>query len=239
MPTDVTLRPAQVADLPVVAQLHVATRAAAVPAMPPSAHTEAQTRDWVASWSLSEREVWVAEVRDEVVAYARFSEAWLDDLYVAPAAQRTGVGSALLDLVKSSRPDGFALWVFESNAPARAFYARHGLVELERTDGHANDEQRPDIKVAWPGHEPLTFFRRMIDDIDVSLGGLLARRVALTRAVQDHKRAASAVGDPARDAAREREIVARVAGIVPELGAERVARIMHTIISESLDAPRP
>ena len=73
----------------------------------------------------------------------------------------------------------------------------------------------------------------MIDEVDLVLGDALARRVALTRVVQEHKREVSAVADPARDAAREREIVARVAELAPELGEERVARIMHAVISES------
>ena len=39
------------------------------------------------------------------------------------------------------RPDGFCLWVFESNTPAREFYPRRGLLDLERTDGSANMER--------------------------------------------------------------------------------------------------
>ena len=128
--------------------------------------------------------------------------------------------------------------MFESNVAARAFYARHGLVELERTDGSANEERRPDVRMAWPGTDPLAFYRAMIDEVDLVLGDALARRVALTRVVQDHKREVSAVADPARDATREREIVARVAELAPELGEERVGRIMHAVISESIDAAR-
>jgi GNAT superfamily N-acetyltransferase len=87
----------------------------------------------------------------EVVGYARFTATWLDDLYVVPGHAGSGIGSALLDLVKSLRPGGFQLWVFEMNAPARAFYARHGLVERERTDGSGNEESAPDIRMEWPG----------------------------------------------------------------------------------------
>ena len=141
-----------------------------------------------------------------------------------------GVGSALLDLVKAQRPDGFCLWVFEMNAPARGFYARHGLVELERTDGSGNEEQAPDVRMAWPGTDPLRFFRGLIDEVDEQLGDLLARRAALTRAVQEHK------GEPTRDPDREREIAAALAARAPALGHERLARIVHAIITESLDA---
>ncbi|MEO5665756.1 MAG: GNAT family N-acetyltransferase [Nocardioides sp.] len=234
MSADTTIRPATDADLLAVAEVYLAARAVA--AMPPGIHPPDGVRAWVGGWDLSERDVWVAESAGSIVGFANLTPTWLDGLYVDPGAQRGGIGSTLLDLAKSVRPDGFGLWVFEVNAPARAFYRRHGLVELERTDGAANEEHAPDIKMVWPGADPLAHYRSLIDDADLVLGDVLARRVALTRAVRDHKRAASSVADPARDAEREREIVERIARIVPELGPERVARIVHTIISESLDA---
>jgi GNAT superfamily N-acetyltransferase len=118
--------------------------------MPPGVHPEHEVRAWLAR-RLAEDEVWVAELRGTVVGYARFTATWLDDLFVLPEAQGEGVGGALLDLVKSLRPDGFSLWVFEVNEGARAFYARHGLVEREHTDGSGNEEQAPDIRMEWPG----------------------------------------------------------------------------------------
>lgn len=240
MPTEVSLRLAGQDDLPAVAELYLAVRRAAVPLMPPGVHPDDDVRRWVASWDLSTRDVWLAEAGPDavLVGFATLTPTWLESLYVAPSAQREGIGSALLELAKAQRPDGFALWVFESNVAARAFYARHGLVELERTDGSANEERRPDVRMAWPGTDPLAFYRAMIDEVDLVLGDALARRVALTRVVQDHKREVSAVADPARDAAREQDIVARVAELAPELGEDRVARIMHTVISESIDAAR-
>jgi ribosomal protein S18 acetylase RimI-like enzyme len=236
MSTDATIRPASAADLPAVAEVYLAARAAA--AMPPGIHPPVDVRAWVGTWDLSERDVWVAESVGAIVGFANLTPTWLDGLYVDPGAQRGGIGSALVDLAKSVRPEGFGLWVFEMNEPARAFYRRHGFVELERTDGTANEENAPDIKMVWPGSDPLAYFRSLIDDVDLVLGDVLARRVALTRVVRDHKRATSSVADPARDAEREQEIVERVARIAPELGTERVARIVHTIISESLDASR-
>ena len=240
MPTEVSLRLAGQDDLPAVAELYLAVRRAAVPLMPPGVHPDDDVRRWVASWDLSTRDVWLAEAGPDavLVGFATLTPTWLESLYVAPSAQREGIGSALLELAKAQRPDGFALWVFESNVVARVFYARHGLVELERTDGSANEERRPDVRMAWPGTDPLAFYRAMIDEVDLVLGDALARRVALTRVVQDHKREVSAVADPARDAAREQDIVARVAELAPELGEDRVARNMHTVISESIDAAR-
>ena len=236
MRTDTSVRLAGEADLRAIAEVYLAARDVAV--MPPAIHPPDEVRAWVRTWDLTSRDVWVAESEGTIVGFANLTPTWLDGLYVAPGAQRGGIGSTLVDLAKSVRPDGFGLWVFEINEPARAFYRRHGFVELERTEGFANEEQAPDYKMVWPGADPLAYFRSLIDDADLVLGDVLARRAALTRVVQDHKRTVSAVADPARDQAREQEIVERVAAIVPELGRERVARIMHTIISESLDASR-
>ena len=230
MPTeDLLLRPAEQGDLAAVAEVHLAARAHAVPAMPALVHTPEEVRAFHAGLDLGERDLWVAEIH-RVVGYAELKGDWLDDLYVHPDAQGRGIGSALLDLVKSLRPEGFCLWVFESNTGARRFYARHGLVELERTDGSGNEEKAPDVRMAWPGREPLVFYRRLIDDVDEQLGDLLARRAALTRAVQGHK------ADPARDPDREQEIAAALARRAPALGHDRLARIVHAIITESLDA---
>lgn len=232
MPTEMLadLRAATPADLTVLAQVHLAARAGAGTAFPPSVHSDDEAYAWVAGWDLATYDVCLAAIDGRVVGYTRSTPTWLDDLYVLPEAQGAGIGTALLDRVKEKRPDGFGLWVFESNVPARGFYARHGLVALERTDGAANDEQAPDIKLVWPGRDPLACYRRMIDEVDLVLGDVLARRTALTRVVQEVKPSSE------RDPDREADIAGRVAEIVPELGPERVARIVDVIITESIDA---
>ncbi|WP_210438004.1 GNAT family N-acetyltransferase [Nocardioides xinjiangensis] len=232
MSTELTLRPVTVDDLPAVADLHLAARRGAGDAFPPPVHPDHEARAWVAGWDLASYDVWLAERDGDPAGYARWTATWLDDLYVHPDHQGQGVGTALFELVASTRPDGFCLWVFESNEPARAFYRRHGCVELERTDGSANEERAPDIRVAWPGADPLAFLRGLIDETDLVLGDVLARRTALTRVVQGVKPSVE------RDPDREAEIVERVASVVPELGPERVARIVDVIITESLDAAR-
>ncbi|MEC9052268.1 MAG: GNAT family N-acetyltransferase, partial [Actinomycetota bacterium] len=175
-------------------------------------------------------ETWVAEVEGVPVGYARTTAGWLDDLYVQPAHQGTGVGAALLDLVTARQPDGFCLWVFESNRPAREFYARHGLIELERTDGSGNEEREPDVRLVWPGEDPVAFLRGLVDEVDVQLGDLLARRAALTRAIQPLKSSSR------RDPARERAVAEHLATRAPALGVDRLERIVRVVIEESLDA---
>jgi chorismate mutase/GNAT superfamily N-acetyltransferase len=228
---DLLVRQAGPEDADEIADLYTAARVAAVPQMPPALHTNAEDRQWVAGrLATADHEAWVAERDGRVVGYALLSPVWLDHLFVHPEHLGAGIGTVLLDLVKSLRPGGFALWVFESNVGARRFYARHGLVELERTDGSGNEEKAPDIRMAWPGANPLHFLRGLVDEVDEELGDLLARRAALTRVIQQHK------PDVSRDAEREREIAARLAARAPELGQERIARIVHAIITESLDA---
>ena len=149
-PTDLLLRPATPADAAAVTAVHLASRAAAVAAgaMPPGIHDDRAVGDWLAG-RVSTDEVWVAEAGGEVVAYVRLTAQWLDDLYVVPAHAGRGIGTALLDLATVLRPDGFGLWVFETNVAARRFYAARGLVEVERTDGADNEERAPDVHLRW------------------------------------------------------------------------------------------
>jgi ribosomal protein S18 acetylase RimI-like enzyme len=56
----------------------------------------------------------------------------VDQLYVDPAQQRSGVGSVLLAKAIASAPGRITLHVFEENAPARAFYQKHGFQPRDR-----------------------------------------------------------------------------------------------------------
>ncbi|UMG92114.1 GNAT family N-acetyltransferase [Nocardioides sp. TF02-7] len=171
--TDLVLRPAGPADADAVADVHLAARAAAP--MPPSVHPEPEVRAWLASRldgaaRVDADETWVAELAEStgltgltgltgrVVGYARFTATWLDDLYVHPAHAGTGIGSALLDLVKARRPHGFGLWVFETNEPARRFYAGRGAGRARahrRVGQRGAGTGRPD-GVARPADRDLT-----------------------------------------------------------------------------------
>jgi GNAT superfamily N-acetyltransferase len=151
-----TIRPAATTeDLSAMADVFLVARAAAVPQMPPSIHPPHEVHAFYAAVDLlaGEREGWVAEDGRGVVGFAELTGDWLDALYVLPEAQGEGIGSALLDVAKSVRPAGFSLWVFESNTSARAFYARHGLVEREHTDGSGNEERSPDLRMEWVPRE--------------------------------------------------------------------------------------
>lgn len=231
--SDLTLRPGVPADGEALAGLMTAARIAAVPAMPPSVRTAGEDRAWVDRQLAGEREVWVAEVAEGLLGYLVLEPGWLHSIYVRPDLTGQGIGGLLLDFVKARRPQGFGLWVFESNERARSFYRRHGLVEIRRTDGADNEEGAPDMEMAWLGDDPVTALRRRIDEVDDELAGLLERRAGLTARVQDLK---AVPGHAGRDPEREAEIVSRMSRRAPRLGPERIGRIMRTVIGESLDA---
>jgi len=159
---DLTIRPAAAGDADQLAALFWAAREAAYPAMPRTIHTREEVGHWFREVlgleprtvpMPAEREAWVAERNGDLVGYAVVDPRWLDSLYVRPDLTGTGIGGALLGLVKGLRPAGFGLWVFETNTRAQEFYRRHGLVVVRRTDGSDNEERAPDLEMAWPGTE--------------------------------------------------------------------------------------
>ncbi len=232
---DLLLRPAVAEEAELLAELFMAAREAAFPSMPRTVHGPDEVRRWFAELLSGQRETWVAERAGEVVGYLVLDPEWLDSLYVRSDLTGRGIGGVLLDLAKSLRPEGFGLWVFESNEGARRFYRRHGLVELRRTDGSDNEEHAPDIELAWLGRDPLAALRRRVDTLDDRLAALLEERAILSARIQEVK---AVPGHAGRDPAREAEIAARMARVAPRLGPERVQRIMHEVITSSLDAAR-
>src|SRR5688500_1209719 len=90
MSAELALRPASAADLPMLAEVHLAARRAAGDAFPHAVHGDDEVRAWVAGWDLTAYDVWLAALGAEVVGYARFTRSWLDDLYVHPDHQGSG-----------------------------------------------------------------------------------------------------------------------------------------------------
>jgi GNAT superfamily N-acetyltransferase len=148
---EVVIRRATAADAPASADLWLRARRAALGAIPAPAHSDAEVRDWFAAHVVPHTELWLAEAAGAALAGVLVLDGdELDQLYVAPELTGRGIGSALVEHAKRLRPDGLALWTFQSNAGARRFYARHGFVEVRRTDGRDNEERSPDVRYAWP-----------------------------------------------------------------------------------------
>jgi ribosomal protein S18 acetylase RimI-like enzyme len=117
----------------------------------PRLHSDEDVRRWIATGLVPGHEVWVAELRGRPVAFAALRDHWLEHLYVAPDAQRLGIGAALLAQAKRVRLDLLDLHVFQQNTGARAFYERHGFTLVERGDGSGNEENLPDARYRWRG----------------------------------------------------------------------------------------
>jgi GNAT superfamily N-acetyltransferase len=101
---------------------------------------------------LPRMEVWVAESADEIVGYLALQGEMVEQLYIAPQWQRTGVGSLMMEKAKQLRPQALSLYCFAINAPARAFYEKRGFVPVEFSDGQRNEEGLPDVLYRWTAH---------------------------------------------------------------------------------------
>jgi len=112
-----------------------------MPYLPPL-HTTEEDVAYFRERVIPQDAVWLAE-RNGIVGFSAFREEWLDHLYVDPAHQRTGIGSALLEIAMKEHPV-LNLWVFQKNTAAIRFYERHGFVVVEKTDGNGNEEREPD-----------------------------------------------------------------------------------------------
>lgn len=146
------LRAATYRDASVAAELYLSAREAAVPAIPPLVHDGDEVRRWFRDVVVAQRETWLAEQDDRLVAIMVLDGQVVDQLYVHPERTGRGVGSELVRLAQSLRPDGLSLWTFQSNHAAQRFYVRHGFVAAEHTDGHDNEERAPDVRYVWSPH---------------------------------------------------------------------------------------
>jgi len=128
------------------------SRHAAFPAIPSPVHSDDDVRAWFVGHLYPTSEVWLASTDSEIVAVLVLRADWLDQLYVDAGRSGHGIGTALLDKAKSER-DSLDLWTFQANQRARAFYERHGFVEVGRTDGD-NEEGAPDLRYHWEECRP-------------------------------------------------------------------------------------
>lgn len=113
----------------------------------PRIHTHAEDQKF-GRFLVTKTEVTVAKEYGNVAGFSAMQGHELQALYLAKSARGRGLGGRLLDQAKSGRDEIF-LWCFQSNRPARQFYAHHGFHEIGRSDGHGNDEKLPDVRYHW------------------------------------------------------------------------------------------
>ncbi len=150
---DESIRRANQAQALAVADLLLRSRHA-TPGIPRGPRSDDQIRTWFREVVLPNREVWVTARGNTLTAMMVLDGRSVEQLYVAPEHLREGEGSRLLGVAQSTRSE-LELWVFEANAPARAFYENHGF----RASGPAssdNEEQAPAIHYHWTRSEAET-----------------------------------------------------------------------------------
>jgi GNAT superfamily N-acetyltransferase len=137
------------ADAAVIARIHMTSRSATMPYLPPQKRSHEQVTRWVRDVLLRQYRTWVA-VRDaEIMGYAALGGDMLEHLYLRPDVRRQGIGTLLLDEVMRHSPDGVSLHLFQQNTDARAFYERHGFAVSGTSDGDRNMENLPDMRLRW------------------------------------------------------------------------------------------
>ncbi|WP_421762044.1 GNAT family N-acetyltransferase [Devosia sp.] len=140
------LRAATAADAGAIAEVFTASRELLT--FLPKLHTAEEDRAFIAHHIVPEYRLTLAEEDGRLLGYMAEGEAWIEHLYVSPAAVRSGIGSALMAEAKA-RQKQLELWCFKQNLKGRAFYAAHGFVALYETDGSGNEERSPDVRYRW------------------------------------------------------------------------------------------
>ncbi len=90
----------------------------------------------------------VAKAEGEIVGFIARHEQEIYALYVLPAFQDKGVGTALIEDAKVDC-DTLHLWSYAANLNATIFYGLRGFNEIDRTDGSGNEARLPDIRFEW------------------------------------------------------------------------------------------
>ncbi|WP_312972530.1 GNAT family N-acetyltransferase [Atlantibacter sp.] len=127
--SDLIIRPWQETDRPFLRTLYLHARRAAWPWLDAS---QWQLEDFDAA-TLGET-IWVAEQGGHRIGFASLLENdnFLHNLFIDPQYQGCGAGSALLHKAQENFTSTGALKCLVKNAPAVAFYQRHGW-EIEAT----------------------------------------------------------------------------------------------------------
>ncbi|MYT27620.1 MULTISPECIES: GNAT family N-acetyltransferase [unclassified Streptomyces] len=143
------IRSAEQADAAVIARIHMTSRSATMPYLPPQKRSHEQVTRWVEDVVLKQCRTWVAVRDPEVIGYAALDGDMLEHLYLRPDVRRQGIGTLLLDEARRHSPDGMSLHVFQQNTDARAFYERRGFIVVDTNDGDHNMENLPDMTLRW------------------------------------------------------------------------------------------
>ena len=147
--TSLEIRKAEPAELPEAVALWERSRWDAQPRLEERmAYTHEQNLRQFVEVIARECEIWLALREGAIVGLLALRGDRIDQLYVEPQAQRTGVGSALLNRAKELVPEGLALFTHQRNLNARAFYESQGF-EVAALGVSPPPESEPDVEFEW------------------------------------------------------------------------------------------
>ncbi len=112
-------------------------------------HTLADARAFFRNKLLPACDVWVATRSGVLLGMLAFESPWIRHFTIFPEHQRQGIGTALLQRARERSPTELRLFTFQRNAPARAFYEKHGFVAVAFGVSPA-PELEPDVEYRWP-----------------------------------------------------------------------------------------
>ena len=143
------LRPYDRSDEAAVVDLWIETKRVAYPYLPTEqTHTREDDLGFFRDHIAPRCEIWLAEDGGRLLGFLALEGSYVDRLYVAPAAQRSGVGEALLAKAKERSPGGLSLHTHQQNVSACAFYEKHGFRPW-RFGTSGPSESMPDIEYRW------------------------------------------------------------------------------------------
>lgn len=91
-------------------------------------------------------ELYVYEAAGDILGFAGLQADYIAGIFVAAHSRSAGIGRALLDAVKDTRP-ALSLHVYRKNRDAVRFYRREGFCVLaERTDKNTGESE---YLMAW------------------------------------------------------------------------------------------
>jgi GNAT superfamily N-acetyltransferase len=143
-------RRAEMEDAVAIVALHRAAFRTALPHLP-ELHTPAEDLDFfIRVVARQEATTWLAvsSLAGEPMGFITFCPGAVEHLYVHPAHQGQGLGTALLRLAMRENTE-LKLWAFQRNSNARRFYEKHGFIADRMTEGMGNEEREPDMRYVW------------------------------------------------------------------------------------------
>jgi putative acetyltransferase len=144
---ELKLRNAEPSDLHAIAGLFRVTRKTSLPFLP-QLHTRQEDVEFFRKVIFPGFDLTVAEQDGLIAGYSAVSPGWLEQLYVLPQFQGSGIGAHLLARAKTGQAS-FQLWAFQRNLNARRFYEKRGLRLVRLTNGADNEEREPDALYEW------------------------------------------------------------------------------------------